>query len=108
MANAFRLKTKNNIGVSTVGIYTVPSSTTTTIIGLTLANTSGSSINVGVGITRSGADNVNIIKNVPIPQGSTLEVMQGNKIIMETTDTLTVVSDTNSSLDASASILEMT
>ena len=108
MANTFRLKTKNNIGVSTVGIYTVPSSTTTTIIGLTLANTSGSSINVGVGITRSGADNVNIIKNVPIPQGSTLEVMQGNKIIMETTDTLTVVSDTNSSLDASASILEMT
>ena len=108
MANTFRLKTKNNIGVSTVGIYTVPSSTTTTIIGLTLANTSGSSINVGVGITRTGADNVNIIKNVPIPQGSTLEVMQGNKIIMETTDTLTVVSDTNSSLDASASILEMT
>ena len=108
MANTFRLKTKNNIGVSTVGIYTVPSSTTTTIIGLTLANTSGSSINVGVGITRTGADNVNIIKNVPIPQGSTLEVMQGNKIIMETTDTLTVVSDTNSSLDASASIWEMT
>lgn len=108
MANTFRLKTKNNIGVSTVGIYTVPSSTTTTIIGLTLANTSGGSINVGVGITRTGADNVNIIKNVPIPQGSTLEVMQGNKIIMETTDTLTVVSDTNSSLDASASILEMT
>jgi hypothetical protein len=108
MANTFRLKTKNNIGVSTVGIYTVPSSTTTTIIGLTLANTSGGNINVGVGITRSGADNVNIIKNVPIPQGSTLEVMQGNKIIMETTDTLTIVSDTNSSLDASASILEMT
>jgi hypothetical protein len=108
MANTFRLKTKNNIGVSTVGIYTVPSSTTTTIIGLTLANTSGGGINVGVGITRSGADNVSIIKNVPIPQGSTLEVMQGNKIIMETTDTLTIVSDTNNSLDASASILEMT
>lgn len=108
MANTFRLKTKNNIGVSTVGIYTVPSSTTTTIIGLTLANTSGAGINVGVGITRSGSDNVSIIKNVPIPQGSTLEVMQGNKIIMETTDTLTIVSDTNNSLDASASILEMT
>lgn len=108
MANTFRLKTKNNIGVSTVGIYTVPSSTTTTIIGLTLANVSGSGINVGVGITRTSADNVIILKNVPIPQGSTLEVMQGNKIIMETTDTLTVVSDTNSSLDASASILEMT
>ena len=80
----------------------------TTVIGLTLANTSGGSINVGVGITRTGSDNVSIIKNVPVPQGSSLEVMQGNKIIMEATDTITVVSDTSSSLDASLSILEMT
>ena len=108
MANTFRLKTKANIGVTTVGIYTVPSATMTTIIGLTLANTSGGSINVGVGITRTGSDNVSIIKNVPVPQGSSLEVMQGNKIIMEATDTITVVSDTSSSLDASLSILEMT
>ena len=108
MANVFKLKTKANIGVTTIGIYTVPSATMTTIIGLTLANTSGGSINVGVGITRTGSDNVNIAKNIPIPQGSSLEVMQGNKIIMEATDTLTVVSDTNSSLDASLSILEMT
>jgi hypothetical protein len=108
MANTFRLRTKANIGVTTIGIYTVPSATMTTIIGLTLANTSGGSINVGVGITRTGSDNVNIAKNIPIPQGSSLEVMQGNKIIMEATDTLTVVSDTNSSLDASLSILEMT
>ena len=108
MANTFKLKTKTNIGVTTVGIYTVPSATMTTIIGLTLANTSGGSINVGVGITRTGSDNVSIIKNVPVPQGSSLEVMQGNKIIMEATDTITVVSDTSSSLDASLSILEMT
>ena len=108
MANTFKLKTKTNIGVTTVGIYTVPSATMTTIIGLTLANTSGGSINVGVGITRTGSDNVSIIKNIPVPQGSSLEVMQGNKIIMEATDTITVVSDTSSSLDASLSILEMT
>lgn len=108
MANTFRLKTKANIGVTTVGIYTVPSATMTTVIGLTLANTSGGSINVGVGITRTGSDNVSIIKNIPVPQGSSLEVMQGNKIIMEATDTITVVSDTSSSLDASLSILEMT
>ena len=108
MANVFKLRTKTNIGVTTVGIYTVPSATMTTVIGLTLANTSGGSINVGVGITRTGSDNVSIIKNVPVPQGSSLEVMQGNKIIMEATDTITVVSDTSSSLDASLSILEMT
>ena len=108
MANVFKLKTKTNIGVSTVGIYTVPSATMTTIIGLTLANISGGSINVTVGISRTSSDSVSLIKNVPIPQGSSLEVMQGNKIIMEANDSLTAISDVNSSLDASLSILEMT
>ena len=108
MANVFKLKTKNNIGVTTVGIYTVPASTMTTVIVLTLANVYGVNINVTVGIARTIADDVSIVKDVPIPQGSTLEVMSGNKIIMEADDILTVVSDVNTSLDASLSILEMT
>jgi len=108
MANNFKLKTKANIGVTTVGIYTVPSATTTTIIGITLANTSGGSINVGIGITRAAADNINVLKSVPIPQGSSLEVMQGNKVVLEATDTLTVISDVASSLDVAVSLLEMT
>lgn len=108
MANTFRLRTKANIGVTTVGIYTVPASTMTTVIGLTLANVYGGNINVTVGISRTNTDSVNVVKNVPIPQGSSLEVMSGNKIIMEADDILTVVSDVNTSLDASLSILEMT
>jgi hypothetical protein len=108
MANNFKLKTKANIGVTTVGIYTVPSATTTTIIGITLANVSASSINVGIGITRAAADNINVLKSVPIPQGSSLEVMQGNKVVLEATDTLTVISDVSSSLDVAVSLLEMT
>ena len=75
MPNSFKLKTKASVGVTTVGIYTVPSATTTTVIGITLANVSGSGINVGVGVTRATADNVSILKNVPIPQGSSLEFM---------------------------------
>jgi len=108
MANTFKLKTKASVGVTTENVYVVPSSTTTTIIGITLANISGGSINVGVGITRAAADDVSVLKNVPIPQGSSLEVMQGNKIVLEETDTLTVKSDVNSSLDISVTILEMT
>jgi hypothetical protein len=34
--------------------------------------------------------------------------MQGNKIVLETTDTLTVNSDTNNSIDVSLTIMEMT
>lgn len=108
MANTFKLKTKANVGVTSENIYVVPSATTTTVIGITLANISGGSINVGVGITRTSSDDVSVLKNVPIPQGSSLEVMQGNKIVLETTDTITVKSDVNNSLDVSLTILEMT
>ena len=108
MANTFKLKTKASVGVTTENVYVVPAATTTTVIGITLANRSGSSINVGIGVTRASEDDVNILKTVPIPQGSSLEVMAGNKLVLETTDTLTAISDVASSLDVSVSILELT
>ena len=107
MANNFKLKTKASVGVTTVGIYTVPGATTTTILGITLANVSGSGINVTVGIARTVADDVSIIRNVPIPQGSSLEFMAGNKVVLEPDDEVNVKSDVASSLDVSLSILEM-
>ena len=108
MANTFKLKTKANVGTATSDVYVVPSATTTVVIGVTLANTTGSSINVGVGVTRASSDDVKLMKNVPIPQGSSLEFMQGNKVVLETADTLTVNSDTNNSIDASLTIMEIT
>ena len=107
MANTFKLKTKANVGVTTTVVYTTPAATTTTVIGITLANVSGGSINVGVGVSRTGQDSVRLLKDAPVPQGSTLEFMAGNKIVLEATDMLTVVSDTNSSLDAAITILEI-
>ena len=95
MANTFKLKTKANVGISTQNVYVVPSATTTVVIGITLANTSGSGCLVGVGITRPSTDDIKILKNAPIPQGSSLEFMQGNKVVLEALDTITVNSDTN-------------
>ena len=108
MANTFKLKTKANVGISTENIYVVPSATTTVVIGITLANISGSGAVVGVGITRPAADDVKVLKNVAIPQGSTLEFMQGNKVVLETADTLTLNSSTNNSVDAALTIMEIT
>ena len=108
MANTFKLKSKANVGVATAGVYVVPSSTSTVVIGITLANTSGSSINVGVGVTRASADDISLLKNVPIPQGSSLEVMQGNKVVLQATDTFTAKSDVNNSLDVALTIMEIT
>ena len=109
MANTFKLKTKANVGVTTVGIYTAASPVTATvIIGVTLANVSGSSINVGIGITRPSADNINLMKDVPLPQGSSIEFMAGNKIVLEQSDTITATSDVNNSLDVALTIMEVT
>jgi len=108
MANTFKLKTKANVGVTTTNVYVVPSATTTVVIGVTLANTSGSSINVGIGINRGSSDDVKLMKNVPIPQGSSFEFMGGNKIVLETTDTLVAESDVNNSLDVALTIMEIT
>ena len=108
MANTFKLKTKANVGITTQNVYVVPSGTTTVVIGITLANTSGSGCLVGVGITRPSTDDVKLLKNAPIPQGSSLEFMSGNKVVLETADTITVDSDTNNSVDATLTIMEIT
>ena len=109
MANTFKLKSKANVGVTTVGIYTSPASTTTVVIGITCANVSGGSINVGVGVSRgSNGDDISLLKNVPIPQGSSLEVMGGNKVVLETTDTITAKSDTAGRVDVALTIMEIT
>ena len=108
MANTFKLKTKANVGITTQNVYVVPSSTTSVVIGITLANTSGTGCLVGVGITRPSTDDVKLLKNAPIPQGSSLEFMAGNKVVLETADTITVDSDQNNSIDASLTIMEIT
>ena len=108
MANTFKLKTKANVGITTQNVYVVPSATTTVVIGITLANTSGSGCIVGVGITRPSTDDVKLLKNAPIPQGSSLEFMSGNKVVLETADSITVDSDTNNSVDATLTIMEIT
>jgi len=110
MANTFKLKTKANVGVTTVGIYTATSPVTATVvIGVTLANTSASGVNVGVAVSRgANGDDINLLKNVPIAQGASLEYMGGNKLVIETNDTIKVESDVNNSLDVALTIMEIT
>tara|TARA_Y100000996_G_C22515263_1_gene640143 strand:- start:536 stop:862 length:327 start_codon:yes stop_codon:yes gene_type:complete len=108
MANTFKLKTKSSVGTTPQNVYVVPAATTTTIIGISLANISGTGINVSIGVDRPVGDNVKLLKDAPVPQGSTLEFMQGNKVVLETGDTLTCESDVQNSIDVSVTLMEMT
>ena len=102
MANVFKNYTSASVGTGATTTYTVPSSTTSVVIGCNLANKTAAQIRVDV-----QAAGVYVIKNVPIPSGSSLSVLDG-KIILETTDTVIVTSDTASSTDVIVSVLEQT
>ena len=100
MANTFKNAAHASVGTSAVTVYTVPSSTTSVVIGLNIANRSASQITADVQL-----GSTYIIKAVPIPVASSLSVLDG-KIIMETTHTLRVTSSASSSADVILSVLE--
>ena len=109
MANTFKNKVFNGGSAnanSDMAVYTVPSSNTTFVIGLTLANTSSSQITADIKL--NAGDMVFLAKDIPIPSSASFEYMAGNKIVMETGHSLIVQSDTANSLDTVASIMEIT
>lgn len=107
MANTFKRQVLANAGTTLASVYTVPASTTTVVIGCTLANITASAINASVQVVTSG-DDVYVVKDIPIPSGSSVEVMAGNKIVLETTDVLKVKGSVASSVDTTLSLMEIT
>jgi len=102
MANTFLNYTSASVGTSPVTTYTVGASTTAVVIGLNISNVTGSQIAVDVQVA-----GVYLVKGVPIPANSAISVLDG-KIILETTNTVVVTSDTATSADVIVSVLEQT
>ena len=81
-----------------------------------LGNTTTSQVTATVTIesdtsNRSGANNepnqnVELVTNAPIPAGSSLELLAGNKVVMETTDVLKLTA--SGATDIAVSIMEIT
>ena len=114
MANAFLGETDTGIGTSPATVFTCPSSTQTTIIGLSVANIETSQITVDVQLDASGRtsgaeDSVYLVKAAPIPVGGALVVIGGDqKVVMEPGDAIKVTSDTAASADVVLSHLDIT
>jgi len=120
MANTFKVVTKSGVSASSgspTTIYTVPSSTTSIVLALLVANKHTTSIKATVQIvsttaqatTGGGADNgtVNVIKDVSIEEETSLEIMAGQKYVLMTGDILKVYGD-NANLDVTLSFMEIT
>jgi len=117
MANTFKVVTKASVATdsgSPTSLYTVPSSTTSIVLALLIANKHTQSVKVTVVIssdtTNSGASanaDVNVIKDISIEEETSLELMAGQKYVLQTTDILKVYAD-NANLDVTLSFMEIT
>jgi len=109
MANIFKNSISGSIGTSNVIVYAVPAATSTTVIGMSVANVITSNINVSVTLTsNSQAKTVYLVKNANVPANGSLVIAGGEqKVVMSALDSLTVVSSTDTSADVVVSVLEI-
>ena len=109
MASTFKNSITGIIGTESRRIYKCPAGTTATVIGLSLANISGSEATGNVIIKANTSFQAHIIKDAPIPVGSSLVVIGGDqKVVLEAADEMRVKGGGSSSLSAVVSILEQT
>ena len=119
MANTFKVVSHDVMPASSgtpEDLYTTPSSTTTVILGMVLANVHTSQVTASVKLvsdTSGGgrtATNTTtfLLKDAPLPVGSSLEILAGNKVVLETTDKIQIACSVADKASVTMSIMEIT
>lgn len=91
MANVFKNEKKRNVSTATT-VYTAPALTTAVLVGMVVANVDASAtIKVTVLITASALD-YHLVKDVPILPGASLQLVSGEKIVLQTGELIEVTS----------------
>jgi len=117
MANDFkRFCVPNVSNSSNTTLYAVPAGASSAalesiVIGITMANKTSSGITASIFIdNEDGSNDVYIVKDATIPAGSSLEVMSGNKLVLQNDgtngDNLEALASAANSLDVTVSVLE--
>lgn len=104
-------KTARNVGTAatTIGGYTTPAVSKSVVVNLTCANLTAAQITVTVKHRDGASVDTHIVKDVPIPAGSTLSVISdGMRLNLEPGHSVNVTSSTAASVDAIMSVVEFT
>jgi len=105
MAQNFKNSITRNTGTSPVDILAAANSFDA-VVGIRLVNVASASITVDVYIVRS-ATNYYLIKSAPIGVGQSLELIDGgSKVVLQSGDKITAVSNTATSLDTIVSFVD--
>ena len=113
MANTFKQATKSGLVTTVISnsgtnILTAGGSSTLILLSALVANKTSSSANVDIYLVPNSGDSVYFLKAVPVPAGSSLELISGSKIIMESSDVLRARANTATSIDLTVSYLDQT
>ena len=116
MANVFKVITRDVMSASAdtdETLYTVQSSKSIVILGLMLANVHTSQVTATVKLTSTTTQTsqtqnttTQLIKDVPIPVGSTFELLQGNKIVANAGDIIKVACSVADKVSVTMSYME--
>ena len=116
MANDFkRICTPSISNSSNSTIYAVPNNSgaavESIVIGITAANKTSSGVTIDIFIdNEDGSNDVYIVKGASIPAGASLEVMAGNKLVLQNDgtngDNLEALASAGSAVDVTVSVLE--
>ena len=121
MANTFKVVTfaaePNSAGTPYV-VYTAGSGVTTVVLGLILTNINTAQVTAEVELvsdtgSRGGSNDVTkgtafLAKDIPIPVGSSVELLSGNKVVLEATDQIRIDCSVADKLSGALSIMEIT
>ncbi len=105
--NAFATSVSTNSG-SPTDVYTANngSACNSILIELDVANTGTSAVQVSILVRDSSANaSFHIVKNAPLPVGSSLKVVSGQKVVLNGNDKVQIYA-TATTVDVVASILE--
>ena len=119
MANTFKVVSHDVMPASSgtpEDLYTTPGSTTTVVLGMVLANVHTSQVTASVKLVsdtsgggRSATNTTTfLLKNAPIPVGASLEILAGNKVVLETTDKIQIDCSVADKVSVTMSIMEIT
>ena len=119
MANTFKVVSHDVMPASSgtpENLYTTPSSTTTVVLGMVLANVHTSQVTASVKLVsdtsgggRSATNTTTfLLKDAPIPVGASLEILAGNKVVLETTDKIQIDCSVADKVSVTMSIMEIT
>jgi hypothetical protein len=118
MANTFKVVSHDVMPASSgtpEDLYTCPGSTTTVVLGLVIANVHTSQVTASVKLVsdtsgggRSATNTTTfLLKDAPIPTGSSLEILSGNKVVLEASDKLQIDCSVTDKVSITLSIMEI-